>query len=378
GSTVLGVNFVNNTAVLQPGITLVSAGAGTSSTAFSLSPAQTTRGLITYGLAFNGANNSFNLAGAPSATAIRLLKAPEGAETLWNDSADAVSAQLASQRDATWAGAPANGGRLWLQTFGHVATRKQTRTDTVYGITQTVGSNYQQDAFGAQAGLGFLSSGALAAGITGGYANSVLKFPGFDQKITYDAFNAGLYAGYNLGGLFLNALGKYDFYRVHMNSVSAGLNTRSNGRSYGVKGEAGFRFGATGFYAEPNVSIAFVRTELDGIRPLGVAIDFDHMTGTRGSAGLRLGNALPIGGDSIASFYVAGDYVHEFQGTQGLVFSSGSNAVPYRNVPLQDFGRGKLGVTIKSGAVTGFIEGDGIVSKNYTGGGGRAGLRVAF
>lgn len=378
GSTMLGLNFVNGAAVLLPSVTLVQAGAGTSAGAFYVSPTQQTRGLITYGLTFNAANNSFNLAGAPSATAIRLLKVSEGAQSLWHETADAVSAQLATQRDAIWSGAPSNGGRVWMQVFGRSAEREQVGTYTNYGVTQQVGSDYKQDAFGIQAGVGLFGNGALTGGITGGYTNSVLKFPGVAESVEYDVLNIGLYAGYNSGSFFLNALGKYDRSRIGISAGNVGLQARTNGNTYGAKGEAGFRLGGSGFYAEPNVSLAYIRTDLDTIRPLGVTIDFDNMEGLRGSAGLRIGSTMGIGGNSVAVFYAGGDYVHEFQGEQGFTFSSGSNALAFRNVPLEDYGRGKLGMSITSGIVTGFIEGNGIYSKNYSGGGGRAGLRIAF
>ena len=376
GSTQLGLNFINGNAVLLPSVTLVSAGAGTSSNAFTLTP--TTRGLITYGVAFNGTNNTFNLAGAPSASAIRLLKVSEGAQTLWHDSADAVSAELATQRDAAWSGVPANGGRLWLQMFGHVATRKQQGNYTNYGLTQNVDSTYKQDAFGGQAGFGVLASGALTLGLTGGYINSIVRFTANGERIKYDALNAGIYAGYNSGAFFLNGLAKYDHYRIAISDASAGVNSRSNGHSYGAKGEAGFRFGGSSFYAEPNVSIAYVRTNLDTIASHGVTIDFDRMNGLRGTAGMRIGSKMSIGGGNVAVLYASGDYVHEFRGKNGFIFASGPNALAFNNIPLEDYGRGKIGVSITSGAVTGFIEGNGIYGKRYKGGGARAGLRLAF
>ena len=110
---------------------------------------------------FNGANNTFNLAGAPSATAIRLLKVSEGGQTLWHQSADAVSAQLATQRDAIWAGNSADGGRVWLQMYGNTATRQQTGSFTNYGLTQTIDSSYKQDAFGGQVGCRSLFDGQV-------------------------------------------------------------------------------------------------------------------------------------------------------------------------------------------------------------------------
>jgi outer membrane autotransporter protein len=196
--------------------------------------------------------------------------------------------------------------------------------------------------------------------------------------VKYDALNAGIYAGYNSGAFFLNGLAKYDHYRIAISDASAGLSSRSNGNSYGVKGEAGIRIGGSGFYAEPNVSVAYVRTNLDTIASQGVTIDFDRMNGLRGTAGLRIGSKMAIGENNVAIFYAAGDYVHEFRGKNGFVLASGPNSLGFSNIPLDDYGRGKIGVSLTSGAVTGFIEGNGIYSKQYKGGGARAGLRLAF
>ena len=61
------------------------------------------------------------------------------------------------------------------------------------------------------------------------------------------------------------------------------------------------------------------------------------------------------------------------------MFSSGGQNVTIVNDKLDTYVQGTLGVSIASpGGVTGFIEGHGEASDNYRGGGGRAGIKIAF
>jgi hypothetical protein len=84
-------------------------------------------------------------------------------------------------------------------------------------------------------------------------------------------------------------------------------------------------------------------------------------------------------GGSKAQVYVQGNYVHEFEGEQGIAFTSGGTTLNYGNRRIADYAEVKVGWSVATpGGVTGFVEGFGDFSKAYKGGGGRAGIRVGF
>ena len=76
-------------------------------------------------------------------------------------------------------------------------------------------------------------------------------------------------------------------------------------------------------------------------------------------AGLRLGGQSPINGANTLTYYAGGHAVKEFEGDDGLLFTSGTSSIRIANDPQDTFGRFELGVNIATpGGVTGFIEGN--------------------
>jgi len=135
------------------------------------------------------------------------------------------------------------GGRIWAQTLGQVEERTNTRAITSLGVTSQVNLGYKQDYFGGQMGMDF-GSGGFAFGVTGGYLNSNLNFANSADRINFDDVNGGVYANYSMGGFFINALGKYDYYWGSNNSQTGRYSRDMKGSIYGAKAEIGYRFGA--------------------------------------------------------------------------------------------------------------------------------------
>jgi outer membrane autotransporter protein len=147
--------------------------------------------------------------------------------------------------------------------------------------------------------------------------------------------------------------------------------------SYGGQAEFGVRLGSNPLHAEPIASLSYVRTDLRDLRALGSTIDFDGLDGLRAKLGLRVGGTVKMGESLAAGLYAQGNYVHEFEGRDGIHFLTGGQSFGYRNRPIGDYAEGKLGITIAGpGGVAGFVEGFGDYSNSYRGGGGRVGLRV--
>ncbi len=381
GSTAIAVQQTTP-GVLINNLVVVDAGAGSSPGAFVAGPVSGA-GLVGYNVAFNPTTNDYSLFATPNVFAYQLAGLPDGARQLYYRTSDTVFDHLQSTRDArgTIAQTPGRSSALWGQMFGSVDRRTLGRTVTAFGQSQSIRLDNTQDFFGAQIGYDFGSvtdRDGFVFGITGGYASSNVSFRNTPDRLRYEAINGGAYASFNSGPFFLNGLGKYEHYWLQIVEPSAGFRGRLHGDGYGGRAEAGIRLGDEGFFAEPAVSIEYVHTDFGTLNAASTALDFGGGEGLRGKAGGRLG-VRNTSATRTLTFYVGGNYIHEFRGNDDTAFISGGQRVDLLGRRLGDYGRGTLGINIVSGGrVSGFIEGYGDVSSHYKGGGGRGGLSVRF
>lgn len=325
-----------------------------------------------------------------SDTAFSTLGFADSARNLWLRSADAISAQLRAQRDALWSNSGGEASpRVWVQLHASKESRETSRSIDTFGQIRTLNSGLTQDFGGVQLGLdiggGAGERGGFAFGVTGGYMASELNLRGTDE-VSFDTANAGVYGSFSSGNLFANVMGKYDHYWADVNLASIGFGQDINGSSYGARGEVGFRFGSDSFFVEPAASISWVNTSFDDFTAFGTQVSFEEDDGLRGRAGARIGGMLPMLG-STASFYLGGNYVHEFQGEDGVVFTSGGQDLRFTNARLQDYGEALAGINVgQADGISGFAEGTYTRSfKDNAAGelplegyGGRVGMRVRF
>ncbi len=392
GTTVVQLNqLAGSQMLLNPGTVLVRAATGSSADAFDLAGGSIDAGFVRLEIVFNPATGTFALTGAPSDSAFRTLNFNEGVRSLWLKSADAVSGQLRARRDALWTqGGGDVAGRFWLQMHGSVEDRGGSRDFNTFGQSRLTNTGYQQDYFGGQIGFdvsgGSGDRGGFAFGVTGGYINSSMNFDGSSDRLRFDVVNGGVYGSFTSGNIFVNALGKYDYFWANSNMPGAGFQDDISGGVYGARAEAGIRFGSDSFFIEPAASISYVKNDFDDLALNGTTIAFDEDDGLRGRAGGRIGGTFATGGGSELAFYVGGNYVHEFQGRDRITLTSGGQTLSFTNNRLRDYGEAVLGITIaQSQGISGFIEGNYIRSfsdtngvRSIDGAGGRAGIRVAF
>ena len=383
GSTAIVLRQLQATpGVLVNGLVVVDAGAGSSSTAFSLTGTPPA-GLVQYSLAFNVATNDYALFGTPDASAYRLAKLASGAREVFYRTSDAVSSHMQGLRDSmgSTSDTPRRSSALWGQAFGSADHSRSRQTATPFGQSQSFVLNNMQDFFGGQIGYDFggvTGQDGFVFGITGGYANSSLTFAGTPDQLRYQAVNGGGYANVNADHFFLNGLAKYEHDWIDAIAPSAGLRRKLDGYSYGGRIEAGLRLGRPGIFVEPAASIEYVHTAIETLTATPASLDFDDAGGLRGRAGARLGVERASGVD-VMTFYAGGQYVHEFKGNNDGVFASGGQAVEIGDRALNDYARGTLGLNITSAdRVSGFIEAYGDYGAGYKGGGGRAGLSIRF
>ncbi len=362
-SIVLDATAANATLIAKP-ITLVQVGAGTASTAFTI--ANQDLGFVTYGLAFNAASNSFQLSSTAGAAVHRLTKINQGAQAIWQQSADAWPSHMAELRDD---GQPAK--RVWGQAYG------QTDSSSDHGQGYALG--YRQDYYGGQAGFDLggkrtEDGDGLLFGVTGGYLSSHLNLHAGPERVRYDTLNAGGYASLRKGVFFVNLLGQYDHYRTTADNSVEHWTDKFSGHAYGAEAEAGARLGSDAFFAEPIASIAWQRTDIGTLQALGQSLDFGHDTGLTGTIGGRFGATFDMQGGDKAVLYAKASYVHEFKGKGGLLFESGGTSEDVAGSRIGDYGKAAIGVNVlTTGRVSGFIEGDADAG-SLKGGGGRVGL----
>ncbi|MFZ5745878.1 MAG: autotransporter domain-containing protein [Pseudomonadota bacterium] len=378
--------------LFNTGSVLVQTGAGSSANAFGVTAATATAGLVRYDIAYNPVAATYSLVAGPSDAAYNMLSFGTAQRSLWNKSADAVTAQLQSRRDALWSlgdGAPA--GKLWLTMGGSVDKVEGTRDFGLAGQPHLTNTGYQQDYFGGQVGLGLSGGvstrGGFAVGLTGGYINSRAKFGGTAERINFDAINGGVYASFTSGNLFINALGKYDYYWARATSLAGGYEVKTKGSAYGARGEIGLRFGSDSFFMEPLAQLSYVHTSLDPFGVQGTSVNFDGRSGLRGKAGARFGGVTSIGSDAKLSFYAGASYVHGFKDEGQVTFANGGGTFTAMRGRMPDYGEAVAGFTIaQNQSVSGFME------ANYTrtfktgtgdsaklqGAGGRVGINFKF
>ncbi|RSV34128.1 autotransporter domain-containing protein, partial [Sphingomonas sp. ABOLD] len=171
-----------------------------------------------------------------------------------------------------------------------------------------VNLGYRQDAFGGQIGFdiggGSSENGGAVFGVSTGYLSSAMNFAGSGDRFDIDTLNGAIYGAFQAGGLFINGLARYDRSWIEARGNLANFNVKTKANTWGGKLEAGARLGSDTFFAEPAVSIAYTKSDIDGYGTLGGRFDFDDFEGLRGKAGVKIGGATDIGESSKLVFYV--------------------------------------------------------------------------
>ena len=378
--------------IFNNGMVIVQAGAGSSANAFVVAPGSVNAGLVRYDAVYSPVGHTYSVVASPSDAAYNMLTYTAAERNLWNKSADAVSAHMQSRRDALWSmGGAAPAGKFWLTMGGSVDNLHGAHDFGTLGQGHVTDTGYSQDYFGGQLGFdvsgGVGSRGGFAFGVTGGYNRSQVNLGGSADGITFDAVNGGAYASFSSGNLFINGLGKYDYYWADAQSPTGGFDTHLHGDAYGARGEIGLRLGNDALFFEPLAQVSYVHTSLDRFSVLGTSVDFDSRDGLRGKAGGRLGGVTTIGNGARLSLYSGLNYVHEFRGESRVTYTNAGGAYTVDGFRMPDYGEAVAGISIASNrAVSGFLE------ANYThtlsdhaggaarleGVGGRAGITAKF
>jgi hypothetical protein len=182
-------------AVFNTYTTFVQAGAPSPANAFVVDPNRLNFGLVRYGVVYDPVHYSYALVAVPGDPALEMLGYQTAEMNLWYKSADAVSAQLQSRRDAQWpigrtTGVTSPQRRFWVTMAGSVDNARGYRDFGLAGPVHVTQTGYQQDYFGGQLGYDFAGAigtrSSYAVGVTGGYINSNLNLGGAGDKVRFD------------------------------------------------------------------------------------------------------------------------------------------------------------------------------------------------
>ncbi len=377
GSTAVTLNNTNG-GLLTNNLVIVRGGAGSSSGAFTLAPGSTNLGYVGYQVVYDPTANTYAVVGAPNAAVYETLKVEELVSNFSRYSSDAWSSHMAQSRDAHWAGAGIDGIRGWGQFFGGAQDRQSGRSVTNFGVTQAFNTSYDTNYYGFQGGIDGVR-GPLTLGLTAGYAGADQHFLATGDKTFIQGYNVGGYAGVVMGGLFVNALVKYNGDKIQMGSILPVSVTNLSAHTYSGVVEAGYRFGGESFFVEPIASIDYQRTTLDNFGAFNSTFNFRNYDSELGKAGVRFGGRMGTFGGATVAPYFAILAEHEYRGQNGFTFSNGGFALNYADDRRGTFGHATAGLNLISArGVDGYLQGDIDFARGTGGGGARVGIRFAF
>lgn len=373
GGNVTGTNAIrlnpigSGPAVANPvGVVLVDA-APTSTGTFTLQGPQRS-GFVDFSL--RQAAGDTLLVATPNELAIEPLSLGGVGHEFWYQSADAWSENAALRRhDLGTDGA--KGVSVWAQGYGSSDKRgDRSRSVDVFGTARDVNLRRETDRQGAQVGVDFRPGAAnFAVGVTGGYQHAEIDFAS-GTRSDLAGYNIGAYALYGgAQGLYGELLAKADFFDVELVNGALFSGRESDGKSYGIEGEAGFRTSLGSFNLDVGGGLAYVTTDLDSFQSSGFTFDFDKAESLRGRLGVRLG-----GQGSGFQPYLDAKVLHEFKGGNDASFTSGGFTQRFADGNKGTWFRGEVGLAGAADRFGGFVSAFGEVG-DVRGYGLRAGFR---
>lgn len=356
GVTRIKVNNIGSAnGVLNPdGVVIVEAGSATAG-AFVLD-APLSAGFIDYTLEADAASGDLELVGRPGQSVFDLASVGALAQAGWYRSSDLVSDHGGRLRAEVVGGAQPHGWQVWGQAATSDRSRDNVRSFDAFGVPTTAVAGYDQSAVSIQFGADTLrptTGGQSYLGVTFGIDDAEADLGALTELDT-NGWNLGVYGGWFGERAFVDAVVKYDSFNLDMRNRQIGYAAETDGKSYGAEVKAGYRFGDADMYVEPVVTLAYVRTSIDGLSVAGSTLAFDDAKSMRGKAGVRIGRAT-----GIYRPYATIEAVKEFEGDNAMTFASGGFDTVVDDEAGDAYGLVTLGAerTMKNGGV--FVQAEG-------------------
>lgn len=344
GLTTIAVRDLGSGAAGQlnyAGVKVVSAGSS-SAGAFVLQGGTIDKGYVQYKLLQAGA--SYYLVGLPGSAAFQVARTSEQAQRFWRESGDSWAEQM---RAPSLAGS--QGPSAWAQAGGGSSTERSRPTYTIAAVspvTLTPDVDVQDDWTGAQAGLDY-GMGSWGVGFTAGLGQQIGRFKANGATLDLNGFNVGAYARYEEGGLFLDALVKYDSYTVKQNA-GAFNNLGFNGTTTGAELQAGYHYVSGALFIEPVAAVSFSGPSPQTVTSAlaGAKASFSGRS-TYASAGVRVGETRPYGVWTVQPY--VGAYVEgEMSANNSAIITTGAQSQFLGDPRQASLARIEFGITGKA------------------------------
>lgn len=349
------------------GIPVVTAGSSTAN-AFVLEGGTIDKGYVQYRLAQSGAD--YVLVGLPSNGAFEIARTGAEAGRFWRRTADAWADQMRTPGFGF-----AKGWSLWTQFNGASDTQNSRPHYTVTAqnnFTFSPKLDLRDSWLGGQAGVDY-GMGHWGMGLTAGAGRQDGKFRAYGDALNLSGFNVGAYVRARSGGLFLDALAKFDSFRVKQSSHNAAFAANFNGTAYGAELQAGYHAVLGSDFIEPVAELSWTGTTLDRFTSAqaGAGVNFGHNDSLFGRAGARAGFIHDYQGWRVTPY--VGAYAESvLSGHNGATVSAGSTALTFADTRPGANARAELGVSAQSAAgleLSAHVDGEAGGSTTGIGGG---------
>ena len=163
----------------------------------------------------------------------------------------------------------------------------------------------------------------LVLGLLGGAVESTLNYETLVRRFQISSLEAGAYATYLRGGLFVDTLFKTFFSEIDTSEVR-GFPDSLDSTTYGFRTDTGYRFGGfqPGPFIEPLATIAVSWTHIDDFSRDGNAIDFDDDEDVRGRLGLRMGTSSEVWEGTTMEPFIVGSLWGNLSGDHNATLTS--------------------------------------------------------
>jgi hypothetical protein len=276
---------------------------------------------------------------------------------------------------------------VWVRAGGSSLDRDASAGVSAFGNSYKFNLDRNLEAFNFEGGIDFGKRDLLAPGdilvfgLLGGGVASTLDYDKISRQFDLSGGEAGAYATYLKGGLFVDTLFKADLLTLDPKHETGFPGTLS-ANTFGLRTDSGYRFGGFhgGPFLEPLATIAAIWADLDGFSQGGNTVSFNDDANVRGRLGLRLGTDYPVWtGTTMEPFVIGSLWGNLSDNNQATLNSLGTTF--QLEDKLQDvWGEVSGGVNFfnPSANTSAFAKVDVAFGQDIDGISGKAGMRVSW
>ena len=275
---------------------------------------------------------------------------------------------------------------VWVRGSGNWFGRDGSETTKLYGRTYQYKLDSDLSVENFQTGIDFVKTDLLSQGdilvfgLLGGWVHGDLDFDGVNRQFDVSGAQAGAYATYLKGALFVDTLFKADILKHEQTAVE--FPGELDAVSFGVRTDMGYRFGSFrhGTFIEPLATIGLIWSDLEDFKAGPNHVDFDSDPNVRGRLGLRVGTTLPVWRGTTMEPFVIGSLWGNLSGEQTATLTANHAIFNFEDSPDDLWGEASAGVNFfnASANTTVFAKFDATFGNDLEGFGGKAGMRVSW